>query len=84
MQITMKNGSSFRGNLGVVDANVLHLTVDGSEIPIARNVIQSISLLEDPNLPKSVPTPQPQTQQSVQPSTQTTPSKATSTDSSPW
>jgi hypothetical protein len=43
MEVVIKNGSVFRGTLGVVDAALLHINVDGTEIPLSRSVIIRIS-----------------------------------------
>jgi hypothetical protein len=45
MEVVIKNGSVFRGTLGVVDASLLHINVDGTEIPLSRSVIIRISLI---------------------------------------
>jgi hypothetical protein len=52
MQVVLTNGSAYVGTLGVVDANVLHINVDGTEIPLSRSVILRISLIE-PLAPKA-------------------------------
>jgi len=48
MEVVMANGTVMRGALGVVDANMLHITVDGTEMPISRSLIVRISLVQDP------------------------------------
>jgi hypothetical protein len=48
MEVVMANGTVMRGALGVVDANLLHITVDGTEMPISRALIVRISLVQDP------------------------------------
>jgi hypothetical protein len=48
MEVYMQNGSVLRGTLGVVDASILHLNVDGAEMPVSRSVILRISLVPDP------------------------------------
>jgi hypothetical protein len=48
MQVVLNNGSAYVGTLGVVDANVLHINVDGTEIPFSRGVILRISVIEPP------------------------------------
>jgi small nuclear ribonucleoprotein (snRNP)-like protein len=48
MEVVISNGSVFSGTLGVVDANVLHLNVNGSEMPFSRSVIIRISVIEPP------------------------------------
>jgi hypothetical protein len=48
MEVVMANGTVMRGALGVVDANMLHITVDGTEMPISRTLIVRISLVTDP------------------------------------
>jgi small nuclear ribonucleoprotein (snRNP)-like protein len=44
MEITLKNGSVLRGTLGVVDATTLRITIDGTEVPIAKGTILKINL----------------------------------------
>jgi hypothetical protein len=55
MQVVLSSGAVFTGTLGVVDANVLHLNVDGAEMPIYRSVILRISVAEPlpPKAPES-------------------------------
>jgi hypothetical protein len=48
MEVVMLNGTVMRGALGVVDASILHLTVDGAEIPISRSLIARVSVVVDP------------------------------------
>jgi hypothetical protein len=57
MEVVISNGSVFTGTLGVVDANVLHLNVNGSEMPFSRSVIIRISVVEQPQVPKASETP---------------------------
>jgi small nuclear ribonucleoprotein (snRNP)-like protein len=57
MQVVLNNGSAYIGTLGVVDATLLHLNVDGAEMPIYRSVILRISVIEPP-APKA-PAPAP-------------------------
>jgi hypothetical protein len=47
MEVYLQNGSVLRGTLGVVDASILHLNVDGAEMPVSRSVILRISLVPD-------------------------------------
>jgi|GEM_PF-1889037 hypothetical protein len=47
MEVVMQNGTVMRGALGVVDASILHLNVDGAEIPISRSLIARISVVPD-------------------------------------
>jgi hypothetical protein len=56
MEVVISNGSVFSGTLGVVDANVLHLNVNGSEMPFSRSVIIRISVIEPP-VPKASDAP---------------------------
>jgi sRNA-binding regulator protein Hfq len=49
MEVYLQNGSVLRGTLGVVDASILHLNVDGAEMPVSRSVILRISLVPDPS-----------------------------------
>jgi hypothetical protein len=48
MEVYLQNGSVLRGALGVVDASILHLTVDGVEMPVSRSVILRILPVSDP------------------------------------
>jgi hypothetical protein len=48
MEVYLQNGSVLRGTLGVVDASILHLNVDGVEMPVSRSVILRITLVPDP------------------------------------
>ena len=48
MEVVMLNGTVMRGALGVVDASILHLTVDGTEMPISRSLILRVSVVADP------------------------------------
>jgi hypothetical protein len=48
LEVTLLNGSMLRGTLGVVDASMLHLNVDGADMPVSRNLISRISLVTDP------------------------------------
>jgi hypothetical protein len=62
MEVAISNGSVFTGTLGVVDANILHLNVNGSEMPFSRSVIIRISVAEpvtpkSPEAPSTAPTP---------------------------
>lgn len=65
MQVVLSSGAVFTGTLGVVDANILHLNVDGAEMPVYRSVILRISAVEplpskapdSPNAPSGAPTP---------------------------
>jgi hypothetical protein len=63
MEVVISNGTVFRGTLGVVDAAILHLNVEGTEMPVSRNVIVRISEIEPvvqqkaPDAPSTVPTP---------------------------
>ncbi len=47
MEVVMVNGTVMRGALGVVDAAMLHITVDGAEMPVSRSLIARISLVPD-------------------------------------
>jgi len=62
MEVVISNGTVFRGTLGVVDGNLLHLNVEGTEMPISRSVIIRISVAEPtvqqqaaPQSPSSAP-----------------------------
>jgi hypothetical protein len=47
MKVMLQNGTVLRGTLGVVDASILRLNVDGVEMPVSRGVIFSVSLVPD-------------------------------------
>jgi hypothetical protein len=55
MEVVIKNGSVFRGTLGVVDAALLHINVDGTEIPLSRSVIIRISPADPTSRPTAPP-----------------------------
>lgn len=62
VEVVISNGSVFRGTLGVVDANLLHINMDGAEIPLSRNVIIRISLVPDAGTQQAPqPSPAPST-----------------------
>ncbi len=45
MEIHIKNGSVFRGTLGAVSGETVRINVEGSEIPISRNVITNMTII---------------------------------------
>jgi small nuclear ribonucleoprotein (snRNP)-like protein len=57
MEVYLQNGSVLRGTLGVVDASILHLNVDGVEMPVSRSVILRISHIPDPTETKPANNP---------------------------
>jgi hypothetical protein len=65
MEVVMVNGTVMKGALGVVDASILHLTVDGTEMPISRSLILRVSVVPDPasarpaDKPAADPSPAP-------------------------
>jgi|WetSurMetagenome_2_1015567.scaffolds.fasta_scaffold00008_2 hypothetical protein len=59
MEVVLANGTVMRGALGVVDANILHLTVDGTEMPISRSLILRVSLVPDPAASRPADKPAP-------------------------
>ena len=52
MEVYLQNGSVLKGTLGVVDASILHLNVDGVEMPVSRSVILRIAVVPDPSSTK--------------------------------
>jgi small nuclear ribonucleoprotein (snRNP)-like protein len=57
MEVYLQNGSVLRGTLGVVDASILHLNVEGVEMPVLRSVILRISHIPDPTETKPANNP---------------------------
>jgi len=55
MEVYLQNGSVLRGTLGVVDATIMHLNVDGVEMPISRSVILRVVAVPDAASPKPSP-----------------------------
>lgn len=87
VEVMMRNGTSLKGTLGVVDASILHINVDGAEMPVSRSLIARITLQEDPSLPKAMDkTQQVQPQSQPQQTETTTPAQPApaSSGSSPW
>lgn len=58
LEVKINSGATFKGRLETIDQNGLKLNIDGSSIPISKDVINTISILKQREVkPQTAPAP---------------------------